>query len=348
MDNISTMKADRTIRLVTETEKKNWNNVVSHPLQSWEWGEFRSSMGLDIARLGVFQKDILIEGWQITFHKIPFSPFTIGYFPKGPKPTPEMMSELKRFGHKKNAIYIQLEPDTLALDFPDLTSLPNLASSHRPLFTKYTFSLDLSRTEEQILASMHPKTRYNIRVAQKHNVIISEDSSKEAFREYLKLSEETTDRQGFYAHNRTYHKTMWSLMQKAGIAHLFTASFDNSILAAWIVFVWKDTVYYPYGASSRAHREVMAPNLMLWEIARWAKKQGLYYFDLWGALGPTPDQNDPWYGFHRFKEGYKPDLIEFAGSYDFIVRPFLYKLFIFADTLRWFLLKLKFLTKRNS
>ena len=182
---------------------------------------------------------------------------------------------------------------------------------------------------------MHPKTRYNIRVAQKHGVVIREDSSEKAFNAYLALSEETTKRQGFYAHNRRYHTTMWQLLKERNMAKLFTATFEGAIVTAWIIFLWNDTIYYPYGTSSRTNRDIMAPNLMLWEIARWAKREGFRQFDLWGAMGPNPDTSDPWYGFHRFKEGYKPQLVEFAGSFDLIVNPLLYGLYTAADTMRW-------------
>jgi len=337
------MKTDRTIRLVTPAEKSRWDAVVSHPLQSWAWGDFRAAMGVDAVRLGVFTHNTLTSGWQMTFHKIPHLPYTVGYFPKGPTPSADMLKELVKIGKQKNAIYIQIEPDMLAEEPFDSACRRLLRPAHRPLFTKYTFVLDLTKTEEELLASFHPKTRYNIRVAQKHGVIIAEDSSEKAFAAYLALSRETTQRQNFYAHNTMYHKTMWKILKDAGVAHLFTATYQNTIVSAWIVFVWKDTVYYPYGASSRSHREVMAPNLMLWEIVRWAKKRGLFYFDLWGALGHDPDPNDPWFGFHRFKEGYRPTPVEFIGSYDLIIQPFLYTLYILADSVRWFFLKHKLL-----
>ena len=217
--------------------------------------------------------------------------------------------------------------------------------SHHPLFTKYTFILDLTKSEDELLARLHPKTRYNIKVAQKHNVKITEDNSPAAFKAYLRLTEETTSRQGFFAHNKNYHKTMWEIMRAEGIAHLFTASYEGEVLSAWIVFVWGDTIYYPYGSSSRNHREVMAPTLLLWEIAKWAKQKGLKHFDLWGAMGPSPtgepDPKDPWYGFHRFKQGFSPRLVEFAGSFDLVIKPVLYSLYTLADTIRWKLLKWK-------
>jgi lipid II:glycine glycyltransferase (peptidoglycan interpeptide bridge formation enzyme) len=335
------MKPDRTIRVVEPTDQKLWNTIASHPLQSWAWGDFRSAMGIDVLRLGEYEHNTLIHGWQLTFHKIPYTPYTIGYLPKGSPPSEKMLRMLITIGKQKNALFIQIEPDMLAEESFDSSCNQFMQPAHHPLFTKHTFVLDLTKIEEELLASFHPKTRYNIRVAQKHGVTVTENSTDKAFNAYLELSRETTQRQKFYAHNDAYHKTMWKILKEAGIARLFIATYQNTILSAWIVFVWKDTVYYPYGSSSREHREVMAPNLMLWETARWAKKQGLFYFDLWGALGPNPDPKDPWYGFHRFKEGYRPNLVEFIGSYDIIIQPTLYKLYTLADSIRWFILKYK-------
>ena len=302
-------------------------DMTGHPLQSPAWGDFRKAMGIDVVRL---------NNWLITFHKIPLIPWTIGYFPKGPKPSQKMIELLLDLGRKKRAIFIQLEPNAV-VHFKFQISNFKLKPSHHPLFTKYTFVLDLTKSEEELLKTMHPKTRYNIKVAQKHGVIVKEDNT--AFEAYLTLTQETTARQGFYAHNETYHRTMWKIMHEAGIAHLFTASYQETILSAWIVFVYNDTVYYPYGSSSRQHREVMAPTLLLWEIVRWAKKKGLKVFDLWGALGPNPDPRDPWFGFHRFKQGFNPKLIEFVGSYDLVIHPWLYRLYTIVDTVRLWMLK---------
>ncbi len=314
----------------TRTSQTDWDTHAGHPLQSWAWGEFRKAMGIDVIRF---------NDRQLTFHKIPYTPWTIGYFPKGPMPTQEMIDELLKIGAEKHAIFIQLEPNVLSNVQLPISNV--LRKSHHPLFTKYTFILDITKSEDELIKSMHAKTRYNIGVAQKHGVMVKEDNSPEAFSQYIRLTQKTTQRQGFYAHSITYHRKMWEIMRGARIAHLWTATYKNEILAAWIIFIWKDTVYYPYGASSRNHRDVMAPNLLLWEIAKWAKKQGIKYFDLWGALGPHPDVNDPWYGFHRFKEGYNPKLIEFIGSYDLVINPVLYELYKIGDTIRWFLLKLK-------
>lgn len=348
------------IREVQEEEKEAYNQVVDHPLQSWEWGEFRLKTGLRVIRLGVFDEKKIMSGYQLTLHPVPKTPYTIGYLPKGPLPDQAMLDSLKKIARSENCLFIKLEPN---IGFHPQTHeflLKNGCRLGKPLFTKYSFQLDLSPSEETIFSQMLPKTRYNVRLAQKNGVTVTENNSPEAFEEYLRLSKETTDRQHFYAHDEQYHRLMWQTLQPSGIARLLTASISSrhselactepaecgsesvqKVLVAWILFLFHDTLYYPYGASSSQQRELMASNLMMWEAIRFGKNQKAKMFDLWGALGPSPNSKDPWYGFHRFKEGYSPKLVEFLGSYDLVVKPQLYFLYNLIDKLRWIFLKLK-------
>ena len=169
----------------------------------------------------------------------------------------------------------------------------------------------------------------------------TEDNSLKSFNQYLKLTFETTKRQRFYAHDEKYHRLMWETLNPAGIASLLKATYKNKVLVTWIVFNFNNVLYYPYGASSREHRKVMASNLMMWETIRFGKKIGCQAFDMWGCLGPNPSKRDPWYGFHHFKQGYGPKLIKFVGTFDLVLDPAKYKLYTIADKLRWKWLKLK-------
>ncbi|MEK7160282.1 MAG: peptidoglycan bridge formation glycyltransferase FemA/FemB family protein [Patescibacteria group bacterium] len=317
------------------------NNL--HPLQSFLWGKFRKKTGV-----GVISANNLL----LTLHPIPHTKYTIGYLPKSFLPTKQMLIDLKKTVSGKNCIFIQIEPDVedsenLKSEIKKLGLIP----SARPLFTKYNFVLDLTKTEEELLRNMHPKTRYNIKLAEKKGVSVKEDNSDKAFNEYLKLTKETTKRQKFYAHSQNYHKLMWETLKpmtndqrpRTDIlrAHLLKAKYEGEVLVAWVLFVLGDTLYYPYGASSDKHREVMASNLMMWEAIKFGKKLGLKKFDMWGALSQNPDTKDSWYGFHKFKEGYGAKHIEYLGSYDFVINKNLYSLYKILNKLRWFLLKLK-------
>lgn len=328
------------IREVLPKEKALFNAQAVHPLQSWEWGEFRQKTGVKVVRLGAFDKQKLLGSFQMTVHPLPLIGRNLIYFPKGPLPDKTLLEALTKIGAENNAILVKMEPNILAN--PDIKNflLGHGCQEGRPQFTKYTFILDLTKPEEQLLAEMKPKTRYNLRLAQKHGVVIAEDNSPRAFAAYLKLTMETTTRQGFYSHTPDYHRQMWETLQPAGIAHLFTATYQDQILATYLFFVFNQVLYYPYGASTRDHREVMPTYALFWEAIKFGKSLGCQKFDMWGASGPNPTPNDPWLGFHRFKEGFGATLTEFAGTYDLVINPGLYTLYNLANDWRWKFLRL--------
>ncbi len=343
-----------TIRPIISSDKKQFDAGVSHPLQAYEWGEFRERTGVKVVRRGFYKDNKLASGFQLTIHKIPHTPFTIGYLPKGNLPTRELLVELKKIGKEEKCILIQLEPNVVriknlhsASSGQEEVRIKGLVEAAHPLFTRFNFVLDITKSEEELLKNMHQKARYNIKVAQKNGVEVIEDNSEKAFEAYLELTKETTERQKFYAHTQGYHKKMWETLKSESLdknklsAHLLTAKYKNKVLTAWILFVFKDTLYYPYGASSSENREVMSSNLEMWEAIRYGKKLGLKKFDMWGAMGPDPDKKDPWYGFHSFKEKYGPDHVEYVGSYDLVINPALYQLYKVADKIRWIMLRLK-------
>lgn len=340
------------VREVYSEEKKSFNQVAHHPLQSWEWGKFKEKTGVKVIRLGAYAKKKLQAAYQVSIHPLPIpkTNLRIIYFPKGPMPDKRMLRALKKLGQKEGAVFARLEPNVgSVIKKPGTTKFTaiktflatNGCQPGRPLFTRYTLRINLKQSEEELLSKMKEKTRYNLRLAQKNDVQVVEDNSPEAFASYLKLTAETTKRQKFYSHSLDYHRKMWSVLHPAGIAHLLLAKYKGQVLTAWILFTFKKTLYYPYGASSREYREVMPAYAMMWEAIKFGQKQGLATFDLWGSLGPEPDPNDPWFGFHRFKMGFGPQIVEFVGTYDLVVNNQLYPWVRRAEDLRWKFLKLK-------
>lgn len=330
------------LRLLNDNQKFQYNKLVTHVIQSWEWGEFRKSLGIPVLRYGLFKSGKLQTAFQLTLHKIPFTQKCVGYLPKGPFPDLELAEALKKIGKENNCAFIKIEPN-VELSAVSHQLSAKFRKSPKPLFTKFNFVLDITPTDETLLKNMHPKTRYNIRVAQKHGVKIEERSDDEAFEIYLKLYFETTRRQGYYGHNENYHRKVWETLKPKGLARLLIAYYQNQPLTAWMLLNFKDTLYYPYGGSSKNHPEVMANNLTAWEAIKLGKKMKLKKFDMWGALGPNANPNDSWQGFHRFKKGYGGKLVEYIGTYDLVFDWPLYWMFTAIDKLtplKVFLLKL--------
>jgi len=296
--------------------KDEWNKTVNHPLQSWEWGEFRQQR----------QPISRINGMLVMWSKIPFTPWCFGYIPMGKCPSDEDIRSLISDGKKIGAIGVRMEPN-----LPAGGQMPKKIVPGRPLFKQKTFILDLTKNDEELLKNMHPKGRYNIKIAQKHGVSIRKSDSDKDFEKYLELMfQGTAKRQKIYSHGRAYHQQLWNSL-KNNIAHLFVAEYKKDIIAASIIFQFKDSIYYAYGASKLEFKEVMAPTLLLWEIARWGKSKNYKFFDLWGA--------EEGKGFSRFKEQFGAKLAETAGTFDLPINKRLYLLFRIAEEVRWKILR---------
>lgn len=315
-------------------DKNEWNKKATHPLQSWEWGEARKKMGIEILRLST-DKNV----YQLSFHKIPFTNFKIGYLPRPNFPSQEVLDFLYDYGQKNKVIFIKIEPyekiSNLKIKTTDI-----LVKSPHPLFPQWTQILDLTQSEKELLKNMHHKTRYNIRLAQKKGVIVKKMNNEEGFKIFCQLYFETCKRQKYFGHTPIYHQIVWNNLKK-NIAHILIAFYKNIPLAAYELFYFKKIIYYPYGGTSLLYRNFMASNLLMWEAIRLGKKIGAKKFDMWGSLSSNYNQNHPWAGFTRFKEGYGGKYVEMVGSYDLVINKRIYHLYNFTYSLRNIYLAIK-------
>ena len=337
-------------RLLYTKEKKQYNQTVRHPVQTWEWGDFQISQGHQVFRLGVFDKNKMVSAYTVSFHHIPHTPYTIGTILRGPRINTRMLAAVKKLAKEQNAIFVKFEPDVMhkkisssdqATIVHSLPHFKNLYISPKVAFYPHSYIIDLSKSEDQLLAAMHPKTRYNTRVANRHGVKVSRQNNSLAFQKYLDIIFNTTVRQGFYLHDRQYHRDQWRILKKTSLPHLMLASYQNQVISAFMIFVCDNRAFYPYGGSLPVNRQVMAPTLLMWESIKFAKSIGCKTFDMWGSLGPDAKPKDPAIGFHRFKQGFGGQLVAFVGTYDLVLNPHLYRLYNLVDKCRWSLLRLK-------
>ncbi len=301
-----------------------------HPVQTPLWAKFQQSQG---------HKVVKVKNFYISFHQVPKTNLSIGTALRGPNFSSKILQKAYQVGQQENAIFIKFEPDV----FKDkkIINYPNLVKSPKEAFFPHSYIIDLSKSEEELKQAMHPKTRYNIKVAQKHGVIVKEMTNDKGFKIYLDLLLQTIKRQKFYLHTQKYHRDLWSLLKKDKMAHIFIAFYQDKPLSAFMVFTQDKRLFYPYGASSNENRQVMAPTLLMWEVIRFGKKKKLKTFDMWGSLGPKAKAGDWGYGFHRFKQGFGGELKEFIGTYDLVTNRPIYIIYNLVDKIRWKLLRLK-------
>ena len=332
--------------------QEKFNLKAVHPLQSWQWGEARREMGIKVLRLGEYINKQIKNVYQISFHKVPFSKYQIGYLPRSVFPSKDVFEFLFDYGKKNNVIFVKIEPNELASFWGPRRHVGglqnrseqrfrtsrndrkiNIIKSPHPLFPFWTQVIDLNNSQEELFKSLHPKTRYNIRLAQKKGVLIKEESTTAGFEIFTKLYFATCKRQKYFGHDNFYHKIVWHNL-KNKISHILIAYYQNIPLAVYQLFYFKDTLYYVYGGTSELHRNLMASNFLMWETILLGKKLGAKKLDMWGSLPPSYNQNDHWAGFTRFKQGYGGEFQEFVGSYDLIISPFAYKIYNFLFKIR--------------
>jgi len=213
--------------------------------------------------------------------------------------------------------------------------------------------LDLDRSEEEILAGMKAKWRYNIRLAEKKGVIVSEEG-RSGLDIFFGLYEETSRRDRIAIHPRAYYETLFEVAgdQAGGEGadlRLWVARFEGEALAAIITLFYNGSATYLYGASSDSRRSLMPAYALQWSAIRAARSAGCSSYDFYG-IPPRDDPDHPMGGLYRFKTGFGGRLVHYPGSWDFAYRPFLYGFWALAEALRsfWFKVALKRISRPKA
>ncbi|HQV62624.1 MAG TPA: peptidoglycan bridge formation glycyltransferase FemA/FemB family protein [Anaerolineales bacterium] len=315
-------------------------------------GKFQISQATDnlslitghcVAAAMILKKQILNRGFAARL--------SILYAPKGPLLDWEnaelrnrVLNDLQSFAKKQGAIFLKVDPDIVlgrgipqsADDVPDnagqairseLMRRGWVYSSDQIQFQN-TVLIDLSASEEEMLARMKPKTRYNVRLAEKKGVVLRVGTLEDLPMLY-KMYAETSVRDGFVIRDEEYYKTAWGIFMQPGgqpSAVPLIAEVHGEPVAAIFLFMFAGRAYYVYGMSRNLHREKMPTYLLQWEAMKLAKAGGCTAYDLWGAP-EIFDESDSMWGVYRFKEGLGGEVVRTLGAYDFVPNQLWYKLY---------------------
>jgi peptidoglycan pentaglycine glycine transferase (the first glycine) len=298
-----------------------------HILQSYEWGEFKRRLNWRPVRL-VLERDGQAVGLgQFLVFDTPLVPGTLMYCTKGPWLPWEDEEAVRAFfggvleaAERQNAHTIKIEPEVREQQtrVKDLLRALGFQKFRWDLNFKTTMIVDLKPSEEDLLANMKGKTRYNVRLAAKKGVRIVEDNSPEARERFWGMFEQTADRNGFAIRRpRGYNFAAWQAMYDADRAHLFFATHEGDPLSAMLVYVFGHKFWYMLGASTNEKRNLMPSYLLQWEVMRWAKQRGITSYDM--VAVPSPDsleESNSLYGVYKFKVGFGGEVEDFVGCLD--------------------------------
>lgn len=319
-----------------------WDSFLSshpqaHLLQTTAWGELKSEYGWGVER--VVHGEV---GAQVLFRRLPFG-LSIAYIPRGPvggngQPESQLRAwegfwpEIDALCRRKKAILLKVEPDLWQESEDGLAPPRRFRRASHAIQPPRTIVVDLEGDEGDVLARMKQKTRYNIRLALRKNVIVRPSSNVALFYELMQV---TGERNEFGVHAEGYYQRAYDLFSPRGDCQLFLAEFERQPLAAIMVFAHSQRAWYFYGASNNEQRHRMPTYLLQWEAMRWARSLGCRTYDLWGVPDEVEEtlenqftgRSDGLWGVYRFKRGFGGQLRRAAGPWDRVYQPALYALY---------------------
>lgn len=331
------------IRSANESDRERWNQCVfSSPpgsfLQSWAWGDFQQRLGIVYWRL-IMENHDGTQGVALVVQR----PLPLGrswlYVPRGPhfvssaskvlqdRPVvlatiwPLLQRALVELARTTHAAFITIDPPWQETDefFRSSFSAGKWRTSLREIQPRHTLVLDITQADEQLLRTMHEKTRYNIRLAARKGVTVRFSTDVRDLEHFLQLAREVERRSPFRYHPDDYFRAMMQTLVPHGMLELGLAEYCGSVLAANIFITAGGTATYVHGASGLAQRTVMAPHLLMWEAICRARGRDVRLFDFFGVAPPDAHDRHPWAGITRFKEGFGGRRVSYIGAYDLVL-----------------------------
>jgi len=333
--------------------KKIWNKLVidqySGFMQSWDWGEFRRTNGIDVFRIkfedpkaknsdfvAQIEKRKLALGRNYFYIASANFQFSIFNFQT-------LIEEINCLAKKEKAVFIKWEP--LVESSTDIKKLERAGFiESKNIQPKDTLVLDLSQTEEEIFQNFHSKHRYNIKLAQKKGIQIKILDSDSEFEEFYELVEKTDERKHIKSFPKKYYKELFEFAKKSAKTktlpdlevRFFGAYLGKNIAAGLVLVVWNNMAIYLIGANNYEYRQCMAPHLLQWETIKESKKIGAKEYDFWGIIRKEDFESDrelekhPWAGITRFKLGFGGKTVQFEKTFDYVISPLWYKIYKLA------------------
>ncbi len=310
-------------------------------LQSWAWGEFQKELGRKIFRVAhVDDEGALVAVALLVKYDLPFENGYL-YCPRGPVVSKDffdnssvLLKEFRRIGEQEKIFMVRMDP-AWHLETADTMIAWGLRKGLTDVQPRSSFIIDIQAGEEELLAVMKQKTRYNVNVAQKKGVTVRMSQEPSDVEHFWTLMKETSKRNDFTPHPKEYYKVLFRQLIKDDILQLMIAEYEGKVVAAHFVSFYGSMATYLHGASSVVYRGVMAPALLQWESILEAKRQGCSYYDFGGVVSPSYD-NAAWKGISSFKYGFSPETPaqEYVGSYEQVLNPVVYSIYKFIRQIR--------------
>lgn len=326
---------------ITELKDKDaWNSWIiengDNPtyLQSYQWGEILELTGQRIKRYVMKNDEKIVAQAQIAFRGFVFGwPFAMCH--KGPIFNPESSDEEIKQVYKLLVDECRKEKNvTLRVEPKEMDHKLIGARKTIEINPSTTLIVGVENNEDELLAQMSQKTRYNINLAKRKELVVKIEKN---FNVFWDLMQKTSVRDRFGLHGKAHYE---KVMASENIHQITVYDGETAICTAGLIGFGK-TLTYLYGASDHKYRQLMGPYLMQWDAIRLAKKLGYKYYDFFGIAPQIDDVDEYRYdekhiyaGITRFKLGFSGVVHQASSTYDLVIDRFRYGIYLLIKKLK--------------
>ena len=310
-------------------------------LHDWAWAEVAAFDGQPQRRYLLTEDDAvvaivaaqarpLMRGHE--FWYVPHGPVLDYRASRAAERMRALVTGLRIAARAHRAIAVKLEP-RLASDDPARAAFDRRGLLRLPntLQVGHTRLVDLA-DDEALLAGFDKDTRYAVRRSEREGVSVSvteDGADQRAIDDLHGLVGETQQRAGFPMPPIERYRIAWRALGGAGRAAILEARRSEQLLASGMVVITGDRSFYLFSGSRREERgepKHYASYALQWAMMRLARDRGVRQHDLWGIAPPGAAADHPWHGVGLFKKGFGGREVAWAGSWDLVVDPALYRL----------------------
>lgn len=272
-------------------EDRAWDRFVSenplgHHEQTSMYGALREAFGFTSRRVIETSKGVIVGGAQVLFRHTPIG--TFGVLQRGPLAVNEdpsilasVVDELDKLAQRMRAVSLRVQTYPLQGNARDVLRASGYTEDYSWVGTSTTAVADLRFPDDELLARMGKKGRYNARLAQRAGVKIStgDATTLDAF---FELHRRTSEYQGFPIFPREYFEYVWNLFENTGRVQQFIAHYDDEPIAGIFNATVGDHMLYGWGGTLRgeATKKLTAHYLLHYEAMRWARDHGCTLYDM--------------------------------------------------------------------
>ena len=317
----------------------NWQQAIrkfpeANFLQSSEWGKVNLLIGHKVVKRSFSSKGycqcIIKRAKRGRYLEVPGGPL----IDWSDRTTVEKMFDMiKRTAAERHCAFARIRPqlpntpENLQL-FKELGLRP--APMH--LHAEHTVMINLTKSEDELLADMRRQTRYEVRRATKLGLRVNHEHNENMFREFRGAQAETAARQHFIPPDL---KTLLAEHQAFGRnCRIYIArDTQNRPIAYGLIIICGREADYFEAASTDLNRKLPGSYAIQWQAMRDLKEKGIERYNLWGIA--PPDQPDHRYaGVTTFKTGFGGEITEYLPAHDLIISHLRYLPNLFIEKAR--------------